>query len=323
MTNDKGYFSGVDVEITLLNHPDEQWHGHTVDCPYFSLTLGSSPIHIWNYARRDGPAMVSPDQRGRLQQLQSVEAAGAAFDDTARSNAYYQLQLVLNQDRFKSTYYKFRSMTEIGDVLIRYTRRVEFGEDGGREAGYKLIGGRVGSVSEEVNVRSSPHPAVQITFENGYALGETQNYSTVPGVVPDAEGVDPERLAQGLGRTPEQPEFTLQRYRGRASGRVVDPNLFEAVGIAMPKYLGDYDALEPAGQRVKTGDPQRWVPAQPFMGPILVAGVEEYVYIWTNRSANPNEVDWGYRPLLLQSETEEYKDNGMQKLQQYLTQLDS
>ena len=317
-----GYFTGADVEITLLNHPDERWAGEVVDCAFFNLTLGSSPIHIWNYARREGPAMLSPDQRGRLSQIEQGQASGAPFDDTARSNSFYKLQLILNQDRFKNTYYQFRSMSEIGDVKIKYSKQVEFGEDGLREAGYKLINGHVGTVSEEVNVRGSSHPAIQLTFEDAYSLGEARVIETsfAPGQIPDRVGVDRERLAQGLGRTPDQPAFPMHWYSGRIDGRVVSPQLFEALGKELPTTIDGYDSLTRHDSPMVMGDPQRWIPAQPFKGPIVVGGEDEYVYIWTQLS--DEESDWGYRPFLRESETTEYPDNGMQKLQQYLRQME-
>ena len=266
--NETSYFTGSDATIRLLTHPSEEWRGREVDCAFFRLTAGSSPIHIWNYTRREGPAMSNQSQEDRLSELQTDVQSGAPFDDTAISNARFELQLMLNEDRFKTTYYSFRSMTEIGNVQIKYSRQKGWEERA--EAGYVLVGGRVGGVGREVNVRDSVYPAINIQFENMYGIQEDRPVYTQEGISNQMT----EEEAAGL-----DPAMSLQYYTGRVDGRVANPDLMEA----LPSQLSGYDSLERNGTELVEGPPESFIRSQDYRSPVVVITFERQtiVLIWS------------------------------------------
>lgn len=137
------HFTGQDARLVFLNHPETDQVGEPVDAAHFVITGGSSPVHIWNYARR--------------------KEGGAPFDDTAIGNHLAELQLVMNQERFESTEEQFRDNPKVGDMLLLYRSRADWGSR--KTAGYKMLEGRVGSVGEEITLRNATYPTISIKFK--------------------------------------------------------------------------------------------------------------------------------------------------------------
>jgi hypothetical protein len=287
MADDRHYFTRQDAEIRLLTHPDDRWRGKTVDAPYFRITAaGRAPIHIWNYARRDGRAMSNESQNARLEAMQEGESGGAPFDDTALSDARYELQIMLNEQRFQSTYYQFRTMSEIGNVVIRYNKQADWGDEA--EAGYTLIGGRVGSVGREVNIQGSSHPSVEITFEDMYPLGTERPLGMPqarPGFAPSNQqggpGAGRELQAEGFGRSENAPSFYLSSYEGWVNGRRALPSLSN-----VPESVDGYDTFRAKYNATPAGEPKEWAQEQDFFASAFQtkSQTKTLVFIW-----DPNE----------------------------------
>lgn len=273
---DRHYFTRSDATIRLLTHPDERWRGETVDAPYFRITAaGRAPIHIWNYARRDAGTMSNESQNARLEALQEGSVGGSPFDDTALSDARYELQIMLNEQRFEETYYQFRTMSEVGNVLVKY-EKVAGWEDQAR-AGYTLVGGRVGSVGREVNVQGSAHPSVELTFEDMYPLGSERPLGT-----PARPGFAPSRdVGVGVGDAPAQPAFRMTPYQGWVDGKKVNPSLTN-----VPHSIEGYDELREGSSRAIAGTPDEWAARQDFFAPVFAVESERGTrkFFW-----NPDE----------------------------------
>ncbi|RME29036.1 MAG: hypothetical protein D6800_03215 [Candidatus Zixiibacteriota bacterium] len=143
---DKTYLSNADVMLVALTNPAVQ--PLLDDAPFFQLTQGRQPIHIWNYARTGEPV---------LDVSLTGEQGGAPFDDTALSHELVQLELILNARRLETLRQGIISMTEIGDVLIL--------SRGKNPLRLVLKEGRVGQSAASVNLRGSTHPRLLIVFK--------------------------------------------------------------------------------------------------------------------------------------------------------------
>ena len=275
------YYTNADATIRLLSHPDEEWRGRTVDVAYFQITAGTSPVHIWNYARSKGtPAMSNPAQEQQLDDLQSGNAGGAPFDDTAESNQQVSLQLLLNEERFEDTYYQFRSMSEIGDIQVKYSGRKGF-EDVS-ETGYVLVDGRVSTVSRESSTRNGTHPSVEITFRDIRPLGQTIALDTSEfapsGRQRGGPGVSRALQAEGIGRDEDQPAFNIRIYNGMVGGRQVRPS-FDNV----PSSISGFDQFVLRQDTTFPGVPSRYVQGSEYSAPVLVTDSRKEgraVYLW-------------------------------------------
>lgn len=225
--------------------------------------------------------MSNESQQARFEELQSGEQSGAPFDDTAISNARFELQLVLNEDRLKSTYYSFRSMSEIGNVEIRYSAQATWEERA--EAGYVLVGGRVSSVGREVNVRDAVYPAVQIQFEDMFRLGEERPVYTSSKTPPSKQrggpGVGQELRAIGEGRIPEDKAFVARFYAGWADGKRINPRLGD-----VPSTLREYDRLQQVSIDDPKGEPEAWALRTNYVQPVVetVAAGSRAVWVWND-----------------------------------------
>lgn len=156
--SDRVYFTGSDAELVFLNHPERE-PGQPLDAAHYQLTAGSSPVHIWNYARE--------------------EEGGAPFDDTATGNHLAELQLVMNQRRFEETEAQFRAHPNVGDMLLLYETHGDWGTP--KTAGYKLLDGHVGSTGEEVTLRNATYPTISLKFKEAVPHGGESQQQTDPG----------------------------------------------------------------------------------------------------------------------------------------------
>lgn len=151
--DERVHFTGSDARLVFLNHPEQELVGQPLDAAHYVITGGSSPVHIWNYARQ--------------------KEGGAPFDDTAIGNHLAELQLVMNQDRFESTAEQFRDNPVVGDMLLMYQKHGNWGQI--KRSGYKLLGGRVGSVGEEITLKNATYPTISLKFKEILARrGESQ-----------------------------------------------------------------------------------------------------------------------------------------------------
>lgn len=281
MPESNEYFTGTDATITLLTHPDDEWRGESVDCAFFQLTAGTSPIHIWNYARSEGtPAMSNAAQDAQIEELQSGTAGGAPFDDTAVSNMQASLQLLINEERFESTYYQFRSMSEIGNVKVEYDTQVDF--ESRSSTGYVMLDGRVSTVSRESSGRNATYPSVEITFRDVRPIGQTIALDTSEfapsGRQRGGPGVSQELQSEGLGRQEGQKAFSASLYEGTdPDGKKVRPQFNN-----IPSSLGGFNSLELEAERTFSGTVERWIGGG-YAAPVVVTESREQgrgVYLW-------------------------------------------
>jgi hypothetical protein len=146
---DRVYYTGSDARLVFLNHPEHDLTGRPLDAAHYVLTAGSSPVHIWNYARQ--------------------QDGGAKFDDTAIGNHLADLQLVMNQERFEKTEDRFRDHSGVGDMLLLYETTANWGAS--KTAGYRLLDGHVGSVGEEITLKNATYPTVSLKFKEAVPYG--------------------------------------------------------------------------------------------------------------------------------------------------------
>lgn len=274
------YFTGADARLLLLTHPDEKWRGHEIDCAYFQLTAGTTPVHLWNYARRDGPTM-SEATATELADLQSGQSGGAPFDDTAVGNLTVSLQLVLNEQRFEDTYYKMRSMSEIGNVLIEYSKLASFEDTS--EAGYTLLDGRVQQVGREVRVDNTVNPSVQIQFRNVRPLGEPVTYSSTPSDTRGGPALSPALQATGLGGDGDKRALQYQTYSARLGGKKAKPEIIrESEGADWPTSIEGFNQREAGREQfdATAKEPKAWLEEQGFIGPIVETRLKGKTQTW-------------------------------------------
>lgn len=288
MPTKDGYFTNTDAEILLLTHPDPEWRGTAVDCAYFQLTAGRGPVHIWNYARRSGsPAMSNQSQDERLDELQAGTGGGAPFDDTAESNTQVKLQIMLNEERFEETYYQFRSMSEIGNVQIKYEEQVSFTQRD--SAGYVLLDGHVSTVSREATTRSGTYPSVEITFRDIRPIGELLAIDTSEfapsGRQRGGPGVSRSLQGTGLGREPDSPAFNAEFYDGFGSEDKIIRPAFDNIPASFEDVIGFQYNSQQSGI---TGQPVGFMRSTGFVTAAAVArepgGGLHSVWLWQGGS---------------------------------------
>lgn len=145
-----------------------------MDVAHFVITAGSSPIPIYSYANRsdseERPYLEANREEDKPTDKDPV--GGATFDDVAQGNEIAELQLALNQKRFTQLKAKFQSMTDVGDVVIRYSNFSQW-DPQPQQAGYRLVDGTVNKVGEEISVGAATFPSVTITSSYAESLRDT------------------------------------------------------------------------------------------------------------------------------------------------------
>lgn len=165
---ESGHFSSSDVNVYLKRTAASPLE--LVDVAFLQLTAGETPIHIWNYARR---------QLTRETGAEIGQQGGTPFDDTALSHHQATVQLMANVSRFSDLRSQVAAMTEIHSIQIIYSKTIAY--ENAARTGYVLEEGNVSQIGQEVTVGNAVYPTITITFRKAKPYSDRITLETPQG----------------------------------------------------------------------------------------------------------------------------------------------